>query len=139
MICRQAADLERKRFMKKTHRQLIIWPILLLATIFLAGCAKDEQSSKSQIKIVTSTNIYADIAQNIVGKYGKATALIANGNSNPHDYEPTTNAAKTVADADIIVANGMGYDSWMGNLAASNGKKAVKVGEDLMQDRKSVV
>ncbi|MBU6048698.1 metal ABC transporter solute-binding protein, Zn/Mn family [Lactobacillus delbrueckii] len=119
--------------MKKTHRQLIIWPILLLATLFLAGCAKDEQTSKSQIKIVTSTNIYADIAQNIVGKYGKATALIANGNSNPHDYEPTTNAAKTVADADIIVANGMGYDSWMGNLAASNGKKAVKVGEDLMQ------
>lgn len=46
---------------------------------------------------------------------------------------PTTNAAKTMADADIIVANGMGYDSWMGNLAASNGKKAVKVGEDLMQ------
>lgn len=119
--------------MKKTHRQLIIWPILLLAVLFFAGCAKNEKTSSSQIKIVTSTNIYADIAQNIVGKYGKATALIANGNSDPHDYEPTTNAAKTVADADIIVANGMGYDSWMGNLAASNDKQAVKVGEDLMK------
>ncbi|MGM9905384.1 metal ABC transporter solute-binding protein, Zn/Mn family [Lactobacillus sp.] len=119
--------------MKKKHRQLIIWPILFLATLFLAGCAKNEKTSSSQIKIVTSTNIYADIAQNIVGKYGKATALIANGNSDPHDYEPTTNAAKTVAGADIIVANGMGYDSWMDNLAASNDKKAVKVGEDLLQ------
>ncbi|WP_201330266.1 metal ABC transporter solute-binding protein, Zn/Mn family, partial [Lactobacillus nasalidis] len=66
------------------------------------------------------------------GKYGKATALIANGNTDPHDFEPTTAAAKTVAGADVIIANGMGYDSWMDNLASASDKKAVKVGEDLM-------
>ncbi|WP_201331761.1 metal ABC transporter solute-binding protein, Zn/Mn family, partial [Lactobacillus nasalidis] len=83
--------------MKRKYRHLFIWPALLIAALFLAGCAKSEQKSSNQIKIVTSTNIYADIAQNIVGKYGKATALIANGNTDPHDFEPTTAAAKTVA------------------------------------------
>lgn len=112
-------------------KRKLIWPLLLLCLGLLTACSQ-QNNSGSKINIVTSTNIYADIASQIVGKYGKATALIANGNTDPHDFEPTTASAKVVAQADIVVANGMGYDSWMGNLAASNDKKEVKVGEDLM-------
>lgn len=39
---------------------------------------------------------------------------------------------KKVAQANIIVANGLGYDSWMNKLAKSVDKKPVLVGEDLM-------
>lgn len=112
-------------------KRKLIWPLLLLCLGLLTACSR-QNNSGSKINIVTSTNIYADIASQIVGKYGKATALIANGNTDPHDFEPTTASAKVVAQADIVVANGMGYDSWMGNLASSNHKKEVKVGEDLM-------
>ncbi|MFR0599483.1 metal ABC transporter solute-binding protein, Zn/Mn family [Lactobacillus equicursoris] len=112
-------------------KRKLIWPLLLLCLGLLTACSQ-QNNSGSKINIVTSTNIYADIASQIVGKYGKATALIANGNTDPHDFEPTTASAKVVAQADIVVANGMGYDSWIGNLAASNDKKEVKVGEDLM-------
>lgn len=112
-------------------KRKLIWPLLLLCLGLLTACSQ-QNNSGSKINIVTSTNIYADIASQIVGKYGKATALIANGNTDPHDFEPTTASAKVVAQADIVVANGMGYDSWMGNLASSNDKKEVKVGEDLM-------
>ena len=112
-------------------KRKLIWPLLLLCLGLLTACSQ-QNNSASKINIVTSTNIYADIASQIVGKYGKTTALIANGNTDPHDFEPTTASAKVVAQADIVVANGMGYDSWMGNLAASNDKKEVKVGEDLM-------
>lgn len=112
-------------------KRKLIWPLLLLCLGLLTACSQ-QNNSASKINIVTSTNIYADIASQIVGKYGKTTALIANGNTDPHDFEPTTASAKVVAQADIVVANGMGYDSWMGNLASSNDKKEVKVGEDLM-------
>lgn len=112
-------------------KRKLIWPLLLLCLGLLTACSQ-QNNSGSKINIVTSTNIYADIASQIVGKYGKATALIANGNTDPHDFEPTTASANVVAQADIVVANGMGYDSWMGNLASSNDKKEVKVGEDLM-------
>ena len=39
---------------------------------------------------------------------------------------------KKVQDAKIVVANGLGYDSWLAKLAKSSNKSAVLVGEDLM-------
>ena len=96
------------------------------------GCSKNGGFSNNQLKIVTTTNVYADIAKNIVGKYGSAQAIITKSTTDPHDFEPTTADAKIVSQAKIVVANGLGYDSWMNNLAKSSDKKVVLVGEDLM-------
>lgn len=101
--------------------------------LILTGCSKKDNSSSNKISIVTSTNVYANIAQNVLGKYGKASAIITNSSTDPHDFEPTTADAKKVQDAKIIIANGLGYDSWLPKLAKSNNKSAVLVGEDLMK------
>lgn len=61
----------------------------------LTGCSKKDNSSSNKISIVTSTNVYADIAQNVLGKYGKATAIITSSSTDPHDFEPTTADAKS--------------------------------------------
>ena len=42
-----------------------------------------------------------------------------------HDFDPTTADAKKLTKANIIVANGLGYDSWMNKLAKSVNKKPV--------------
>ncbi|MCT6807025.1 MAG: zinc ABC transporter substrate-binding protein, partial [Bombilactobacillus sp.] len=80
-----------------------------LVLLLLSACAQKPQKS-SKISIMTTTNVYADIAQNVVGKYGTAQAIIKNANADPHDFEPTTNDAKALSNADIVVANGLGYD-----------------------------
>lgn len=104
--------------------------IMLLAS----ACSnkKDTESKSDKVSIVTTTNVYADIANNVVGKYGTAQAIIKNSATDPHDFEPTTADAKKLTSANIIVANGLGYDSWMNKLASSVSKKPVLVGEDLM-------
>ena len=76
--------------------------------------------------------MFIQILLKIVGKYGTATAIIDKSSVDPHDFDPTTADAKKVAQANIIVANGLGYDSWMNKLAKSVDKKPVLVGEDLM-------
>lgn len=101
--------------------------IILLCT----ACTK-ENKSNSKISIVSSTNVYADIAKNIVGKYGISSAIIKSSSVDPHDFEPKTSDAKDLKHADIIIANGMDYDGWMKKLAKANGKKITRVGEDLM-------
>lgn len=114
--------------MKKYYRKILtIFLTAFVLILILTGCSKKDNSSSNKISIVTSTNVYANIAQNVLGKYGKASAIITNSSTDPHDFEPTT------ADAKIIIANGLGYDSWLPKLAKSNNKSAVLVGEDLMK------
>lgn len=109
-------------------------PLLLLILLTLTACQNksDENSSKHKVDIVTSTNIYGDIAKQVVGKHGKVQTIISNGNTDPHDFEASVNSAKEVANANILIANGLGYDDWMNNLAKSNNMKLTKVGENLM-------
>lgn len=111
----------------------IIGLVGLLALVTTACANKKEAASQSdKISIVTTTNVYSDIAKNIVGKYGTATAIIDKSSVDPHDFDPTTADAKKLTKANIIVANGLGYDSWMNKLAKSVNKKPVLVGENLM-------
>lgn len=112
----------------------IIGLVGLLALVTTACANKKEAASQSdKISIVTTTNVYSDIAKNIVGEYGTATAIIDKSSVDPHDFDPTTADAKKLTKANIIVANGLGYDSWMNKLAKSVNKKPVLVGEDLMR------
>ena len=117
--------------MKK--KWLFLLSVLAALTLFLTGCRQQSSGDKSKIKIVTSTNIYSDISMQIVGKYGTAIAMLKSPSVDPHDFEPTTQDAKSVAQADLLVANGSGYDSWMQRLAKGNNKKQViSVAQDVM-------
>jgi zinc/manganese transport system substrate-binding protein len=100
----------------------------------MTGCSQESTPDRSnnKIRIVTSTNIYADMSRQLVGKYGTVTPLIANGDIDPHDFDPTTASAKEVAKADLVIANGSGYDSWMDHLASSNDKHEIKVAQEIM-------
>ena len=112
---------------------------LIGAVMLLASACSNKQkstSSNGKVSIVASTNVYADIAKNVAGKYGDVQAVIKNSATDPHGFEPTTADAKNLTKANIIVANGLGYDSWMNKLASSVNKKTVLVGEDLMHLKK---
>lgn len=123
-----------QNFKSKITKFISIMGLVTLVSLITVGCSNKQNSAKQsdKISIVTTTNVYSDIAKNIVGKYGTATAIIDKSSIDPHDFDPTTADAKKVAQANIIVANGLGYDSWMNKLAKSVDKKTVLVGEDLM-------
>ncbi|GAA2955235.1 zinc ABC transporter substrate-binding protein [Lactobacillus kefiranofaciens subsp. kefirgranum] len=115
-------------------KKIIVALSLLLLTGVLTACStkKEENTNKHKVDIVTSTNIYANIAKNIIGKYGVVEAVINNGDIDPHDFEPTSDSAKKVATTNVVIANGLGYDSWMNNLASANDIHVTKVGEQLL-------
>lgn len=119
--------------MKLKKTTLLITTLLALVLTLTACSTKREANTNNhKVDIVTSTNIYANIAKNVVGKHGEVQAIIKNGDTDPHDFEPTTNSAKEVANANIVISNGLGYDDWMTKLADSNDIHMTKVGEELM-------
>ncbi|HCU42158.1 MAG TPA: metal ABC transporter substrate-binding protein [Leuconostoc pseudomesenteroides] len=123
--------------MKKVITFLAIIMIIVMGFALIKGQHTSSKNNQHrQITIVASTDFYAELAQTVVGSHGKATAIIKNQNISPEDYEPTTAVAKEVSQADIVLANGLGYDTWLNKLAkASDQAKLIRVGETVLKQK----
>ncbi|TYC46085.1 metal ABC transporter solute-binding protein [Leuconostoc litchii] len=119
---------------------IIALSAIVLIIIGIAAFKGNSSSSSNQkIQIVASTDFYAEIAKTVVGQHGTATAIIKDSNTSPEDYEPTTTVAKKVSGADIVLANGLGYDTWLNKLAkTSKNAKLIRVGEDVLNKKSGV-
>ncbi|MGD1837222.1 MAG: metal ABC transporter solute-binding protein, Zn/Mn family [Nitrososphaeraceae archaeon] len=109
--------------------------IFALITIGLVVIAKTEYSYQSEqniseqmnnltqpkLKISTSFFPYYDVVSQIVGDKAELKSVIPFG-SEPHDWEPLPSSIKLIQESDIIVYNGVGFDSWIEDiLSESNG------------------
>ncbi|MFJ1735680.1 metal ABC transporter solute-binding protein, Zn/Mn family [Streptomyces sp. NPDC088254] len=69
---------------------------------------------------MAAENFWGSIAEQLGGDRVKVTSIIDNPDADPHDYEPTAQDARKVADADYVIVNGVGYDAWAPRLLAAN-------------------
>ena len=123
--------------MKKIIIALSAIVVIVIGVALFRG--NSQSSSNQKITIVASTDFYAEIAKTVVGEHGTATAIIKDANVSPEDYEPTTTVAKKVSGADIVLANGLGYDAWLNKLAkTSKNTKLIRVGEDVLNKKTGV-
>ena len=96
----------------------ILTPLILaLSLVLLAGCSKTgTQKTNSKINVVSTLDFYGETAKAVLGDNGTVTSIINNPSVDPHSFEATTKTAKQVATADLVIANGAGYDSWVNKL-----------------------
>lgn len=123
-------------FFNSKMRKPGVLAIALLAILLIAGCSNSSKENNSNPTVITTTDFYGEVAKAVVGDKGHVTSVINKSSVDPHDYEPTTKVAKQVSSANFIVANGLGYDSWMNKLAKnSKSAKYIKVGENVMDKK----
>jgi ABC-type Zn uptake system ZnuABC Zn-binding protein ZnuA/ABC-type Mn2+/Zn2+ transport system ATPase subunit len=77
-------------------------------------------------QIVATTSFLADITQNIIGKNKKVISLLPIG-SDPHIYEPVPGDVRILADAEVIVKNGLHLEGWLDKVLEHSGTKALVV------------
>lgn len=107
-------------------RTLPILAVVAAATLALAGCSASPASpSNTGITIVATTSVYGDIASTLVGDLGTVTSLIGDSAVDPHSFEASARDQLTIADADLVIANGGGYDLFIDALVEASGSKAV--------------
>jgi ABC-type Zn uptake system ZnuABC Zn-binding protein ZnuA len=100
-------------------------PIVLLALVLVACWGPEGNSSGSSgtdaLEVVTTTTVFADIVQNVGGNRVAVTSIIPSG-VGPEDYEPKPDDARKLADAQLVVSNGVGLDNFLDRLIASAGE-----------------
>jgi zinc/manganese transport system substrate-binding protein len=101
-------------------------PVLLAAgCMILAACstasgASAPASSTGVIQVVAAENFWGSIASQIGGSHVHVVSIITNPNTDPHSYEPTAADARTIAGAQFVIENGIGYDPWAARLLAAD-------------------
>ena len=103
--------------------------IIAVPALALAGCSASAPATDgaSGIHIVASTDVYADIAASIGGDLVTTQAIISGAAVDPHSYEASARDQLAVADADLIILNGGGYDPFMETLIAASGTTATVI------------
>jgi zinc/manganese transport system substrate-binding protein len=86
----------------------------LSVALFAASCGA--RSSSSRVPVVAAENVYGDIAQQIGGDHVAVTSILSDPNADPHLFEPGTANGVAVANAKVVIANGLGYDSFIDRL-----------------------
>jgi zinc/manganese transport system substrate-binding protein len=107
--------------------------VLALATTVVATVVAACSSGASavggggRIVAVGAENEYADVISQVGGKYVQASAIMSNPNTDPHEFEASPAVAREVSAAQLVVQNGIGYDTFMSTIesAAPSGDRKV--------------
>ncbi|MDO5656976.1 MAG: metal ABC transporter substrate-binding protein [Paracoccus sp. (in: a-proteobacteria)] len=78
---------------------------LTMAILLASPAAAD------RLRVVTSFTVLQDMAANVAGDLAEVTSLTRPG-AEIHGYEPTPRDVVRVADADLILLNGLGLEAW---------------------------
>jgi zinc/manganese transport system substrate-binding protein/manganese/iron transport system substrate-binding protein len=115
---------------------------LALVALLVAACSSDDKKAGDnfpgiknpptvtpgqKVNVVATTTQVADFARQIGGDRINLTDLVKPG-VDPHEYEPTPQDARDVAQANLIAINGVGLESYIGKLLEqAGGNKPVVV------------
>jgi len=82
--------------------------------------------AQERLNVVASFSILGDLAQNVGGDRVNVTTLVG-PNGDVHVYTPAPADTKKIADAKLVIVNGLGLEGWMPRLVESSGGKATMV------------
>ena len=107
--------------------QIKVAIIAIIVVISLASLAVSQvnfdsaisTTDDSKLQIVTSAGFLHEFSQNIGKEKINSTLLIPMG-VNPHDWEPTIRDTEKLEKSDMIIINGLGYETWVDSLDLSN-------------------
>jgi zinc/manganese transport system substrate-binding protein len=92
--------------------------LLVLASASLTSCSATPADT-SKPTIVATTNVWANVAEQIAGDNFVVTALIADPAQDPHSFEASARDQLAVSESSIFIINGGGYDEFAEVLATA--------------------
>jgi zinc/manganese transport system substrate-binding protein len=98
-------------------RRLQLWLVCLALVTVAPARAQD------RLNVVASFSILGDFVRNVGGERVSVTTLVG-PDSDVHVYAPAPADAKKIADARLVIVNGLGLEGWLPRLLQASGGKA---------------
>jgi len=89
--------------------------LIMLLSLPLAAAEK--------VKVVTTFSILADLVQEIGQPHVSVVSLVG-PDEDAHVHQPTPNDSRALLEADLIIANGLGFEPWLRRLLSSTQSSA---------------
>jgi zinc/manganese transport system substrate-binding protein len=120
--------------MRKRLQALIAALLPLGLALLAAGCSPAYGDAPGVVVAVGAENEYANVIQQVGGKYVRVSAIMSNPNTDPHTFEASPSVARLVSSAQLVVQNGVGYDTFMNTIedAVPSGARKVITVQDLL-------
>ena len=107
----------------------------LAGLLLAAGCSSSSKPNAAttasfgggRVAVVAGENEYGDVVAQVGGSDVSVYSVDSNPNTDPHTYEATPNVAQKIANATLLIENGVGYDDFMTKLASASPNPARKV------------
>jgi ABC-type Zn uptake system ZnuABC Zn-binding protein ZnuA len=97
---------------------------LLILSLLLVGVGVSH--AQTEMRVLATTSILADVAQNVAGDLFTVDTLVPVG-ADTHAFEPSTADAARVAEASMLLTVGAGYEAFLGDLLENVGADSVQV------------
>lgn len=92
----------------------------LIGLMFLTLIPQGSAAATERLKVVATFSIIGDMIRNI-GQDDILLTTLVGPNGDAHVYEPTPADARALAQADLVIANGLGFEGWIDRLIAASG------------------
>jgi zinc/manganese transport system substrate-binding protein len=107
------------------------------AALLASACSAASGSTQAPAGVIVAVgaeNEYANVISQVGGKYVQVSAIMSNPNTDPHTFEASASVAREVSAAQLVVQNGVGYDTFMNTIenAAPNSARKVIVVQNLL-------
>jgi zinc/manganese transport system substrate-binding protein len=98
---------------------------LAIALFGLTACSSEEPAESGKVKVVSSLSVWGDLASYIGGDLVEVTNLVNDPSQDPHSYEATARDQLALSNAELVIANGGGFDPFIDGLLANLDSKPV--------------
>ena len=126
------AGLASARRLPRQKTGLMLAGAVAALAVAVAGCGGSattaaSANSTSVINAIGAENEYANVLSQVGGKYVHVSSILNNPNTDPHTFESSPSVASEVSAAQLIVQNGVGYDTFMNKIESASPDAGRKV------------
>jgi zinc/manganese transport system substrate-binding protein len=114
---------------RKKRGRLAMAGVLAGLAIAAAACGTGAPASSTPgvINAIGAENEYANVLSQVGGRYVHVSSVLNNPATDPHTYESSPQVAQEVSAAQLIVQNGVGYDTFMNKIESASPNSSRKL------------